>query len=93
MSVKVKLIVRGVVQKVGYRWIVRDEANKLGINGIVRNLPDKTVEVICEAKDEATLKEFISEISRDRFLSAKVDKVERTDYLGKINKGFEIILN
>ena len=52
-------IVRGRVQMVGYRDYVADEANRLNLGGIVRNLSDKTVEVIAEG-DRETLEEFIT---------------------------------
>ena len=38
-------VVEGIVQGVGYRWFVVDEAQRLGIDGVVRNLSDGDVEV------------------------------------------------
>jgi acylphosphatase len=38
------IIVRGVVQGVGYRWFVRREAARLKLNGYCRNLADGSVE-------------------------------------------------
>jgi acylphosphatase/uncharacterized protein YukE len=52
-------IVRGRVHMVGYRDYVAEEANRLDLGGIVRNLPDKTVEVIAEG-DRGTLDAFIA---------------------------------
>ena len=38
-------IVRGRVQKVGFRWFVMRNAQRLGLSGWVRNNPDGTVEL------------------------------------------------
>ena len=88
---RARLIVEGIVQGVSYRWFVRDQAKRLGINGTVQNLPDGTVEIICEADTEEKLKEFIASISKGRFLGHKVDKVTRSDYTREIKPGFEIL--
>ena len=52
-TVRKRYIVRGKVQHVGYRALVRAFADTLGLKGVVRNLPDKTVEVVCEGEPEA----------------------------------------
>ena len=45
-------IVRGRVQGVGFRWFVWREAERLGVGGWVRNLPDGSVEVVSQGADE-----------------------------------------
>jgi len=39
------VILEGRVQGVGFRWWTRREANRLGLRGTVRNLPNGSVEV------------------------------------------------
>jgi acylphosphatase len=50
--VRKRLIVEGRVQGVGYRALVTFHARNLKVQGFVRNLPDETVEIICEADNE-----------------------------------------
>lgn len=51
--------VRGRVQKVGYRDIVAEIANRMDITGIIENLPDgKSAKIIAEAEKDV-LDEFI----------------------------------
>lgn len=51
---RVHVLVRGLVQGVGFRAFVRRHAKKLGVYGFVRNLPDgRTVEIVAEGPDEA----------------------------------------
>jgi len=46
-------IVRGVVQRVGFRWFVLREADRLGLGGFARNLRDGTVEVVSQGPEKA----------------------------------------
>jgi len=49
---RLRAIVKGIVQGVGYRFFVEDRAYELGLVGYVRNLPDGTVEVVAEGERE-----------------------------------------
>ena len=53
------IMVRGRIQKVGYRDEVTEIANKMDITGTVENLPDgKNVKIIAEAEKDI-LEKFI----------------------------------
>jgi acylphosphatase len=45
--------IEGFVQAVGYRNFVIVEANRLGLDGWVRNRSDGTVEVLCSGETKA----------------------------------------
>ena len=49
---RVRALVSGSVQAVGYRWACREEADRRGVAGSVRNLPDGRVEAIFEGLPE-----------------------------------------
>src|SRR5260370_9805870 len=49
---RIRLIISGRVQGVGFRFSAYDEANGLGVAGFVRNLPGGEVEVIAEGPRE-----------------------------------------
>ena len=61
MSKGVRLLVRGRVQGVGFRWYVHREARQIGVVGGVRNLWDGRVEVHAEG-DEPDLTELIERV-------------------------------
>ena len=52
------IIVKGRVQRVGYRDLVADWAMDLGVVGFVENQPDGTVKIVAEGEEER-LEEFI----------------------------------
>jgi acylphosphatase len=45
---RLRAVVRGEVQGVGYRWAVQRQANRLGLTGYAENLPDGSVRVEAE---------------------------------------------
>jgi acylphosphatase len=52
-SVRLHLVVSGRVQGVSYRQSTADAATRLGLHGLVRNLPDGRVEVLAEGERPA----------------------------------------
>jgi acylphosphatase len=56
---RAQITVTGRVQGVFYRASARDEAERLGLTGEVRNLPDGGVELIAEG-EQAVLEELIA---------------------------------
>jgi len=73
-----RLIVSGTVQGVNFRWFVQETAKELGISGWVKNLPDGTVEVVCETESEKSYRKFLSLIEageHPRYKSISVKKV------------------
>ncbi len=47
--------VTGHVQGVGFRYATAEKALNLGVNGYVRNLPDRRVEVLACGKESAVI--------------------------------------
>jgi acylphosphatase len=67
-------IVHGYVQGVGFRAFAAWEGRRLGLDGMVRNRPDGTVEVVAEG-DRRVLEEFLSVLQRGPG-EAEVQRVE-----------------
>ncbi|AEE45445.1 acylphosphatase [Cellulomonas fimi] len=57
--VRRRVLVRGFVQGVGYRWSAAREAERLGVAGWVRNRADGSVEAVAEG-DEAAVEAFVA---------------------------------
>ena len=57
----IKVWLSGRVQGVGFRWATREQANRLGITGYAKNLPDGRVEVLAcgESADLDSLIEWL----------------------------------
>ncbi len=53
MEKAVDLVVKGRVQGVGFRWFSRQQADRFGIKGWVKNLPNGDVEIFAEGERAA----------------------------------------
>ena len=73
---KVIFIVHGIVQGVGYRNFVMTVAKKHGITGIVRNIPDGSVEIIASGK-ETKLLDFEKDIQVSEKHGIQVMNIEK----------------
>lgn len=71
---RVRLRIHGRVQGVFYRSSTRDEAQRLGVRGWVRNRPDGTVEAEVAGDDEAI--EQLVAWCRSGPTAAQVERVE-----------------
>lgn len=85
----IRYLVSGVVQGVGFRWFVLRQAERLGIVGWVRNLPDGRVEVA--AGEEGRLSE-LEKALRSGPSRSRVTDVEKSEILDEVAhpKTFEI---
>lgn len=73
-QVTMHAVVSGRVQGVGFRFFVYREGRKLGLAGVVRNLPDGRVDVVAEGP-EPTLHQLLGLLRRGPMLS-RVDEVD-----------------
>jgi len=73
---RVRLLIHGRVQGVGFRHFVLRRARELGLDGMVRNCPDDTVEV--EAEGEAAKLRELVETVREGPPGARVSRIEDT---------------
>ena len=54
MTRRVRVLIHGKVQQVGFRWFIMRQATTLGLDGWVRNLDDaRSVELEAEGDDNA----------------------------------------
>ncbi|AEH44445.1 acylphosphatase [Thermodesulfatator indicus DSM 15286] len=81
--------ISGLVQGVWFRAYTKEEAEKLGLKGWVRNLPDGRVEAVFEGDEEAV--EAMIKWCHKGSPMSRVEKVEVIEepYTGEFDK-FEI---
>lgn len=74
MKVAKRLLIHGRVQGVGFRQSMREEAERLGVAGWVRNLPDGRVEAVAQASPEA-----VAELIRWSHVGPRLAQVTRVE--------------
>ena len=74
MRVARRFVISGRVQGVGFRWFTREAADREGVHGWVRNLPDGRVEA--NAEGDADALERFERALRHGPRGARVDDVE-----------------
>lgn len=84
---RVRVVIRGLVQGVGYRYSMRQVAREAGVAGWVRNRRDGTVEAEVEGTDEQVA-ELLSWAAEGPPMG-RVDGVSVTDVEPTGDAGFE----
>ncbi len=85
----IKIVVKGRVQGVFFRQGVRDTAQKLGLVGYVKNIPDGSVEIM--ATGEKPVLARLLRWAQKGSEAARVDEVDSEILAGVVNfEGFEI---
>ena len=69
-----RLVIRGLVQGVGYRYSMMEAAARHGVSGWVRNRADASVEAVVQGPADAV--EAITAWARRGPRGARVDRVE-----------------
>lgn len=72
-----RIVVRGRVQGVGFRWFVRETARRESVAGWVRNVSDGSVEMVARG-DPAAMERFIAAV-RVGPPGARVDEIALED--------------
>lgn len=83
-----RFLIEGRVQGVFFRASTREQARRLGLAGIARNLADGRVEVIAAGEAEAI--ETLAGWLHHGPPQARVDRVERLAWTGPVPPGFEV---
>ncbi|TAJ19475.1 MAG: acylphosphatase [Planctomycetota bacterium] len=83
-----RVIVRGEVQRVGFRWFVQSQAEAAGLTGWVCNLADGAVEAHLEG-DSAAIERVVTALRKGPPRS-QVTAVERTPCAPQRPVGFRI---
>jgi acylphosphatase len=79
-TMRVRIIVRGRVQGVGYRYAAVTQGRRLGLAGWARNQPDGSVEIVAEG-DPTAVRELI-DWCRQGPSAARVASVHHTEEPG-----------
>ena len=83
--------VTGCVQGVGFRYALRDEAQRLGVNGWVRNCADGSVEALLQGELHAV--DALLGWARRGPRAARVETLSETDPASQFDRpyaGFDI---
>lgn len=83
-----RFLIEGKVQGVFFRASTREQARRLELAGIARNLPDGRVEVIVDGEPDAI--ETLAGWLRHGPPQARVDRVERQAWTQSVPPGFGI---
>lgn len=88
---KKQIYISGRVQGVGFRHFTRKNAERLGVNGWVKNLRDGRVEAVFQGPEDKVME--LIERCKDGPISSYVKDIEvRDSEDSKDHKSFEVIL-
>ncbi len=86
MKIRVEMVVKGLVQGVGFRWFILREAEEIGVTGFVRNTWSGDVEIVAEGEEwqiEALHEKAKIGPSRSRVTAIKVIREEARNEFNK----------
>lgn len=86
---RMRLVISGRVQGVGFRWAALAEAQRYGLSGWVRNLAGGGVEIVAEGDKDGLDKLAAWAYQGPRFASVSAVEQEWTQWSGEL-AGFEI---
>jgi len=81
---RARAIFAGTVQGVGFRFTAERIALRMNVTGFVRNLPNGTVEIICEGEPQQ-IKTFLDEIEESMYGYISDASVELESALGEFS--------
>ena len=85
------MIVSGLVQGVGFRYVARNAARRCSLKGKIENLEDETVRIICEG-EERDIERFAEAIrAAESPIEVEDIRTEYSEPLGQY-KSFKIVL-
>ncbi|GBG96980.1 acylphosphatase [Lactococcus termiticola] len=88
---KLKIIVSGRVQGVGFRFGCIQLAQQYGIYGRVWNNPDGTVGILAQAEDAVALQSFVTAVRKGPTPFAKVTYLEAIADNSELFSDFKIV--
>ena len=83
-KVRARVVFRGMVQGVGFRYTTRSIASGYAVTGYVENEPDGSVELVAEGRREE-VEAFIEEVSRRMGRYIRDRQVERGPARGEFD--------
>ncbi len=86
----VRIIVKGRVQGIGYRWFVQEIAQQENICGYVKNNIDGSVEIVAESYQKTNIDRFIQRIKTEHDY-AIIKDIEVQPLPPKNYKNFKIL--
>lgn len=82
------LLISGRVQGVGFRYFTRKNAQKIGVTGFVKNLPDGNVETAFRGTPDQV--QQMEQLVSDGPAGARVDNVEELEPTGEQFRNFKV---